>query len=91
MSCKCAIETDEYHGWECGITGGACMFLIPSSRACAEKYGEGPDAGTRIWKTRRIIKMKKLNENKEKISKKYIPMARIGGEMSFEVKLNSGK
>lgn len=35
--------------------------------------------------------MKKSNKNKEKISKKYIPMARIGGEMSFEVKLNSGK
>lgn len=46
MSCKCAIETDEYQGWECSITGGACIFLISSSRACAEKYGEGPDAVT---------------------------------------------
>lgn len=43
--CKCAIPTDEYHGWECSITEGACMFLYPDSKACAEKYGEGPDAG----------------------------------------------
>lgn len=46
MSCKCAIKTDEYHGWACSITDGACMFLIPDSKACAEKYGEGPDAVT---------------------------------------------
>lgn len=44
MSCKCAKVTDEYHGWECEVTGGACMFLFPNSKACAEKYGEGPDA-----------------------------------------------
>lgn len=44
MSCKCAVSTDEYHGWECSITEGACMFLVPSSKACAEMYGEGPDA-----------------------------------------------
>lgn len=44
MSCSCAKVTDEYHGWECDITGGACMFLYPSSKQCAEKYGEGPDA-----------------------------------------------
>ena len=43
MSCKCAKATDEYHGWECEASGGACMFLIPDSKACAEKYGEGPD------------------------------------------------
>lgn len=46
MSCKCARATDEYHGWECEITEGACMFLYPDSKACAEKYGEGPDAET---------------------------------------------
>lgn len=44
MACKTARPTDEYHGWECEITEGACMFLIPDSKACAEKYGEGPDA-----------------------------------------------
>ena len=44
MSCKCAIRTDEYHGWECSITEGACMFLHPDSRACADMHGEGPDA-----------------------------------------------
>ena len=44
MACSCAKATDEYHGWECTITGGACMFLYPNSKACAEMYGEGPDA-----------------------------------------------
>ena len=44
MACKCAIPTDEYHGWECSITEGACMFMIPNSKRCAEMYGEGPDA-----------------------------------------------
>ena len=43
MSCKCAIVTDEYHGYECSITEGACMFLYPDSKKCAEIYGEGPD------------------------------------------------
>jgi hypothetical protein len=43
MSCKCAKPTDEYHGWECDITDGACAFLFPDSKACAIKYGEGPD------------------------------------------------
>ncbi|MGN0464923.1 MAG: zinc-finger-containing protein [Lachnospiraceae bacterium] len=46
MSCKCARATDEWHGWECEITEGACMFLHPDSKACAELYGEGPDAGS---------------------------------------------
>lgn len=45
MGCKCARPTDEYHGWECEITGGACEFLIPNSKACADLLGEGPDAG----------------------------------------------
>lgn len=44
MSCKCARSTDKYHGWECTITGGECMFLIPNSKVCAEEFGEGPDA-----------------------------------------------
>lgn len=44
MSCKCAIPTDQYHGWECTVSGGECMFLMPNSKACAEKYCEGPDA-----------------------------------------------
>lgn len=43
--CKDAYYTDEQHGYGCEITGGACMFLFPDSRACAERYGEGPDAG----------------------------------------------
>lgn len=44
MGCKCARVTDEYHGWECTITDGECMFIVPNSKRCAEIYGEGPDA-----------------------------------------------
>ncbi|WP_410495799.1 hypothetical protein QTL86_11265 [Cellulosilyticum sp. ST5] len=44
MSCRCAKQTDEWHGWECSITNGPCMFLYPDSKACAKEYGEGPDA-----------------------------------------------
>lgn len=44
MACRCASRTDEYHGYECSITEGRCMFLIPDSKRCAEEYGEGPDA-----------------------------------------------
>lgn len=44
MGCKCASETDQYHGWECSVTEGACMFTVPDSKLCAEIYGEGPDA-----------------------------------------------
>ena len=46
MGCKCAIATDEYHGWECSITEGPCMFLVPNSKKCAEEYREGPDANS---------------------------------------------
>ena len=46
MACKCAYRTDEYHGWGCTITDGECLFLVPNSKACAEMYGEGPDAET---------------------------------------------
>lgn len=40
MSCICAKATDEYNGWECEITGDACMYLRPNQDACADKYGE---------------------------------------------------
>lgn len=43
--CKEAYHTDEWHGYGCSITEGACMFLYPDSKACAREYGEGPDAG----------------------------------------------
>ena len=42
--CAAAYHTDEWHGYGCDITGGACMFLYPDSKACAEQYGEGPDS-----------------------------------------------
>lgn len=44
MSCKCATPTDQYNGWECEVTGGACVYMRPNSKACAEDFGEGPDA-----------------------------------------------
>lgn len=33
-----------YNGSTCLVTGDSCMFFIPDSKACAEVYGEGPDA-----------------------------------------------
>lgn len=42
--CSAAYYTDEWHGYGCSITEGPCEFLFPDSKACAEMYGEGPDA-----------------------------------------------
>lgn len=42
MSCRFAVETDEYHGWRCVETDGACMFLNPNEKQCYEKFEEGP-------------------------------------------------
>ena len=42
--CKAAYHTDEWNGYGCEMTESACMFLLPDSKACAEQYGEGPDA-----------------------------------------------
>lgn len=44
MACKCSIPTDQYHGYECAVTGGECAFIFPDSIACARRYQEGPDA-----------------------------------------------
>ncbi len=46
--CKCAVKTDQWHGWKCKITDGECMYLSPDSKACARDYGEGPDAVTEV-------------------------------------------
>lgn len=42
--CAAAYHTDEWHGYGCTVTEGACMFLYPDSKKCAGEYGEGPDA-----------------------------------------------
>ena len=42
--CSSSYITDEWHGYGCEITGGACAFVRPNSKACAEIFGEGPDA-----------------------------------------------
>lgn len=44
MACSWARPSTEFHGWECSATGGSCEFLPPSSKLCAELFGEGPDA-----------------------------------------------
>jgi hypothetical protein len=44
MSCKCARYDGEDGRWQCSVSGDGCMFLIPDSKACAERYGEGPDS-----------------------------------------------
>lgn len=42
MGCRFATRTDEYHGWKCAETDGACMFFFPDEKKCFEEYGEGP-------------------------------------------------
>jgi hypothetical protein len=37
------IEVKNY-GWECDVTGGACMYLYPNSKQCAKYFNEGSDA-----------------------------------------------
>lgn len=44
MSCKCAKYDEDESRYYCEVSGGQCMYLIPSSKRCAEDYGEGPDA-----------------------------------------------
>lgn len=43
MSCKCASYDSDTGRYDCYVSGSECMFYIPSSKACAQKYGEGPD------------------------------------------------
>lgn len=44
MSCT-AAKYDPVDGWYyCEVSGDRCMYMFPSSRRCAEDYGEGPDA-----------------------------------------------
>lgn len=40
MLCKYAKRTDQYHGWECSISDGECMYLTPNQARCAEEFGE---------------------------------------------------
>ena len=40
--CSCASVTDEFHGWECAVTGGECEYFIPNALLCAKQFGEGP-------------------------------------------------
>lgn len=64
MWCKCATPADQFHGWECSVSGGECAFLFPDSQLCAAYYGEGPDSGTIPQGKESILKI--LRENPEK-------------------------
>lgn len=45
MACKAAGRYDpDTNRYSCSVTGDDCMFMIPDSKACAEMFGEGPDA-----------------------------------------------
>lgn len=44
MSCKCATFDPDEGRYYCSVSGDQCMYFIPSSKRCAEDYGEGPDA-----------------------------------------------
>lgn len=46
MSCKCATYDPDEGRYTCSVSGDGCMYMIPNSKRCAEKYGEGPDAVT---------------------------------------------
>jgi len=49
MSCKCAKWEDD-DGYICDVTGSGCVFMTPNSKACAEKFGEGPDVDYKMPK-----------------------------------------
>lgn len=42
MACRFASVTEEYHGWKCAESVGACMYFVPDEKKCYEDYGEGP-------------------------------------------------
>ncbi len=44
MGCKAATFDEDLGRYQCDISGSECMYLFPSSKRCAEDYGEGPDA-----------------------------------------------
>lgn len=44
MSCKAAKFDPDEGRYYCEVSGDQCMYYIPSSKKCAEEYGEGPDA-----------------------------------------------
>lgn len=48
MSCTAAKYDPDEGRYYCDISGDQCMYLIPSSKACARDYGEGPDVDYEI-------------------------------------------
>ncbi len=44
MSCIASKFDQDEGRYYCEVSGDQCMFLIPNSKECAEKYGKGADA-----------------------------------------------
>lgn len=44
MGCTCARFDVDNGYYCCEVTGDSCIYIFPNSKACAEEYGEGPDA-----------------------------------------------
>jgi len=44
MGCKCAEFDPDSGRYKCSVSGDGCIYMIPSSKRCAEEYDEGPDA-----------------------------------------------
>ena len=40
LGCSCARPSGEFHGWRCTVSGDSCVFLIPSSEACAKEVAD---------------------------------------------------
>lgn len=54
--CKCTIPVDQYNGWECDVSGSACLFIPSNSKLYAEIYDEWPDINLDNLDTRCIYK-----------------------------------
>ena len=74
MSCRFASRTDEYHGWKCSESDGACVFFVPNEQRCYDEYGEGPLA---------------FEENQKKdVKEGKIVVGHLGGGMTWNNKVD---
>lgn len=71
MSCKCASFDEDEGRYYCEVSGSQCMYLIPSSKRCAEDFGEGPDAENEDDNINETISISDLIEALEEIKEKH--------------------
>ncbi len=88
MGCKCASFDESVGRYQCSVSGNECLFLIPSSEACARMYGEGPDADK--YEEERRCDMKKENRKtdypkEDGLQDKVITCTDCGNEFPFTV------